>query len=266
MRIRSFLKFLLSGLAMGLACYAAPRGSRAATVEVHSGYDLFQTIPSGTSFPGLGNLKGVPYGTFDFGSGAVFTGTTDTIVHRLDDAIATAPPFPVTAPTIRLLMVGLQLETVIPVNFAGNGLDNYFVTLQSARPQGGTASTGTMDITFASAAGGTFNSSLDVFFDIHKGSLSGAIVASSDTVLTTTGSPWGRIPPPGAMLIPGVNFLLNGTDTSQDFWPAGGLHTGPHEVGPALRQPPVPEPGTWILYLTAGAIVPAYARFHRRRA
>ena len=72
---------------LGLAMVAATWSQPAARADwvVKAGYDLFQTVPADTSFPGLGNLMGVPLGTFDFGSGAVGTGLTDTIVQRLSD-------------------------------------------------------------------------------------------------------------------------------------------------------------------------------------
>jgi hypothetical protein len=123
-------------------------------------------------------------------------------------------------------MDALQLETVAPVSFGGGPLGYYFVTLQSSG--GGPASTGSMTVN-----NGTFSSSLDVFFDIRYGSLSGPIVAASDTLLVDPGSPWSHTAPPGSVLIPGVNYDLNGTDTSADFFPGPGLHNGPHEVNAA---------------------------------
>src|SRR5205823_1556047 len=129
------------------------------SLTVSAGYDLFASI-EGTSFPGLGPLMGVPLGTFDFGSGPVPVGNTDTIVHRLSDVTVAAVG---DMGTTRLEMVALQLESVAAVDFAGNGLDHYFVTLQSAR--GGPATIGSMDITFGSLTGGIFTSFLDVAFD-----------------------------------------------------------------------------------------------------
>jgi hypothetical protein len=259
---------VICAAALGIAFCGQPREVRSDTVSVAPGYDLFETM-SGSNFPGLGDLMGVPLGNFDFGGaiGNKNLGNTDTIVQRLDAATVTAPgaiPFPVTAPTINLSVVALQLETVNMVNFGGNGLANYFVTLTPT-----VASTGTMDITFASAAGGTFASTLDLNLDIHKGSLNGAVVDSlTNVLLTNTGAGWGRIAPAGAVVINGVNFMLDGTDTNQDFWPVppviethpGG---GVHEVTNAS----VPEPSAWIMLLTAGLIVPAaYARRGLRRA
>jgi len=258
------------GLVIGIAAWAQPGESRAqGSLTVNAGYDLFTTV-TGTDFPGLGPLVGVQLGTFDFGSGSMFVGNADTIVHRLDDVTVAAVG---DTGTTRLEMLALQLETAAPVDFAGNGLDNYFVTLQSAR--GGPATTGSMDITFLSTQGGTFSSFFDVFFDIRKGSLNGTIVLSDElTPLANQGADWGRVPPPGAILINGVNYLLDGTDTDKDFWPGVPPGGGPagivKEVHPNGANHWVttstPEPSTWIMFVTAGLMVPAYARWRRRRA
>ena len=166
------------------------------SLTVDAGYDLFASAP-GTSFPGLGLLVGVPLGTFNFGSGPVPVGNADTIAHRLSDVTVAVVGNTGVTP---LQLLALQLETAAPVNFAGNGLDNYFMTLQSVH--GGPATVGSMSITFGSTTGGTFSSSLDVFFDIREGSLLGPIVFASDLVATNSGDLWGRVASPGAVTIP----------------------------------------------------------------
>jgi hypothetical protein len=224
------------------AFFLIPVAKASPDVRVRAGYDLLQTDASNTTFPGLGNLMGVPLDTFNFGGsvGTVNTGQTDTIVQRLADAVA--PSLPGTAPTIADLVDALQLETVTPVNFEGLGLNNYFLTLQSVH--GGPQSTGTMDISFTNANGGTFNSSLDVFYDIRAGSLTGPIVASSDATITGSASPWSRTAPPGAILIDSINNLLDGADIQQDFWPgnpvteAGGGFTD--SLDASLPEPAAP--------------------------
>src|SRR5262249_599681 len=133
---------------------------------------------------------------------------------------ASVPTTPGTS-AIPVELVALQLETVAPVDFAGLGLDNYFVTLQKVR--GGPASTGRESIHFADASGGTFDSFFDVFFDIRKGDLNGPIVFSDDLLLSQMGTPWGRIPPPGSVEIEGVNLNLDGSDNAEDFWPLGNI-------------------------------------------
>jgi hypothetical protein len=183
-------RLALSGIACAVLFVAAARVSQAAALlSVVLGSDYLTSVPGASSFPGLGSLNGVPLG----GS----LGNTDTIVQRLQDAVFPGTPT-TTAPAISINLSALQLETVTPVNFAGDGLDFYFITLQSARSAGGSASLGSMTITLSSFDDGTaanpegsFSSSIDVFFDIRKGSLSGPIVFSSDLVLTNSGTLWG---------------------------------------------------------------------------
>jgi hypothetical protein len=222
-----------------------PTASRAGSFKVDAGWDLFQTAP-GTTFPGLGPLAGIPLGTFDFGPppGMQNVGTTDTIVQRLSSPVASPLAIGGTG-TTGLLMNALQLETIAPVNFGGNGLDNYFVTLQSRR--GGPASTGSMTITWLTGTSGTFSSSIDVFFDIRKGSLSGPIVFSTDLVETSSGTVWSDLPPPGSLEIPGVNTFLNGTDRTADFWPLPGVVETFPNGAVHVELDTVPEPATLTL-------------------
>src|ERR1700736_6576090 len=85
---------------------------------VNPGYDLFQTDPTATNFMGI-PFQGVPLGTYNFGGiiGVQNVGNTDTIVQRFSP-IASAP-----STTVGTQLIALQLETLAPVNFAGNGLD-----------------------------------------------------------------------------------------------------------------------------------------------
>jgi hypothetical protein len=76
------------------------------------------------------------------------------------------------------------------------------------------------------------------------------------------------VPPPGAIVIDGVNHHLNGVSNAQDFWPAGPFqHQGQgviQTVDDAVGGPaPVPEPGTLALLLTGG--LPMARTLLRRR-
>lgn len=235
--LQQFLRFTCGALPVCL-CLALGVPARGNST-VAAGWDLFETVPAATTFMGV-PLQGVPLGTFDFdnafgrGIGVQNVGMTDTIVQRLSDA--TVPSTPGSA-TVPLQMVALQLETLVPVNL-GLGTDFYFITLQSARPTGGTPSTGQMAITFANDLGGTFNSFFDVFFDLRKGSLTGPIAQSGDVILQAGGVPWTRTPPPGSLTINGVNHFLDGNDTNQDFWPLGVVtESGPNAMHVVINTP-----------------------------
>lgn len=180
------------------------------------GFDLLETR-DGTQFLGF-DFEGVPLPDFDFGSGPEDVGDTDTIVQRKDPANSSGA-HPDTAPTIDIEMVALQLRSVDPINL-GAGLDIHYVTL--AGP-----SLGTMDITFDTSNSGTFDSTLDLNFDIRIGALNGPIILTQTLSLSSTNTPWSRIPPAGAVQIPGVNHELNGTDPSGDFWPGLIVETHP---------------------------------------
>ncbi len=199
------------------------------TSIVAAGYDLFQTQP-GTEFLGA-PLEGVPLGTYNFGGtiGVQNVGDTDTIIQRLNSATDPSAPLALggTAANVSLQMDALDLVTAAPTTFNGSApLGIYYITLDP-----NAASLGTMVITFLPGdAGGTFSSTLDVNFDIHAGSLTGTVVGMQSLTLSSTDTPWVHTPPPpGAVVINGVNNMLDGSDTNQDFWP--GLVTESHPGG-----------------------------------
>ena len=184
----------------------------AASFTVAEGFDLWHTPDDGgTTFAGA-VFKGVPLNTFDFGdgNGPVDVGDTDTIVQRLNDATVSAPG---ETATIDIEMAALQLMTVAPTDL-GAGFGNYFITLDESE-----SSLGSMDITFDDEFGGTFDSSIFVDFDVRFGALDGIIVSDGILELTSSDTPWSRFAPPEALLIEGINHLLNGTDIFEDFWP-----------------------------------------------
>ncbi|HUR64321.1 MAG TPA: hypothetical protein VM241_07560 [Candidatus Thermoplasmatota archaeon] len=159
----------------------------ASTCAVGDGFDLFETSPTKTVLGDRGVLElqhfhGIPIGSYDFGDrgGVQDTGSTDTIVHH---TVATSGQ-PVSA--VRLLKLQLQ----------GVENPNLFVTLQSDRgvnlldPPVGPPSLGTLALSFNAGCTGTFDSLINVNFDVRLGALDGQIVASGDLVLTTQEMPW----------------------------------------------------------------------------
>ncbi len=245
------LIFSLVGVLAALA--ASGRSEAGTTFMVAEGWDLFETVPVETQFTGLGPLMGVPLGTYDFDTtfgrniGVQNVGLTDTIIER--DGVAIAPTQTAGASaTIPIAMDRLQLETVSPVNFAGNGVANYYITLNPT-----VASTGTMTITWNSTGlGGTFSSTLDVNFEIHMGALNGAVVDTGSLTLTSSGTSWSDLPPPGAFQITNANQFLSGTagDRTQDFWPVPPFteqEPGATHVVTDTSNGTIPEPASLVL-------------------
>lgn len=240
---------------------------------VSAGYDLFSTDLSGTDLLGIpfeGDGSVSP--TFDFIPPPVSAnarraiGDTDTVVHRLENA--SVSEIPGTADPITIELVLLRLVSTTEFDLDGDGAldDKVFVTLQKDRnpagetrldfdvpppadpdlppPPGpieeqvlpGPRSFGEMTIHFASAQGGTFDSRLEIFADLRRGSPSGDIVCGetlglppcSDLdeglILESSGADWGRQAPPNSITIRGVNFSLaapgpsDPVDTRLDFW------------------------------------------------
>ena len=220
------------------------------------GWELYTTT-SGTSYAGLGDMQGVPLGTYDFGVGPddVNLSNTDTIIQRM----ATATP---DNNVIPIQMVALQLQTTQMVNYNNDGLAFYYITLQPAN-----ASTGTDTITFATNTSGTYTSSINIFYDIHMGSLTGPIVESSNVTVTTSGTVpgWSNNAPFFSVLIPGVDQNLNGANNLNDFWQQPNLTDA--FAGPAFQIPVadamLPEPSSWVLALIGAAALAAVARGRR---
>jgi hypothetical protein len=259
MRVRLTSIAVLSGWVGFVAIAANPTPTRAVTLTVHSGYDLFESQP-GTSFMGV-PFQGVPLVTYNFGGtiGTHAVGGTDTIVQRLSDVSAS----PGGSGTTDLVMRALQLVSSVPTNF-GLGTGFYYITLQPTA-----ASTGAMTISFDPAATptnqfGTFSSTIDVFFDVHFGSLTGSIAISGELPLTSTDVPWSYLAPPGSLLINGVNNRLDGTDVFQDFWPSQFTERHPPGTHVVRGTTVTPEPGT--LTLGGIAVVLATVGALRRRS
>lgn len=249
---------LVLSLVGALACLAAPTVSRA-TSTVLPGWDLFETPAGGTTFMGI-PFMGVPLGTFDFGGsiGVKSVGTTDTVVHRLGGATGPGPAGP-----IPIEMLALNLQSVVPVF----GPDFAWITLQSTHA--GPPTVGAISPIVFGPEGiphGTFDSFFDVYFDVHVGSPFGPIALTDHLILSGSGNFWAHDAAPGALLIPDVNYLLDGSTTGEDFWIVGGLTeshpSAMHMVMPAA----VPfgfSPGLGLL-LASGLL--SAGRWRRQRA
>src|SRR5262249_25794068 len=92
--------------ALAIAVLAAFAAGRASAGIINPGYDLLETTTP-TTFLGQ-NFQGVPVGSYNFGAGALNTGNTDTIIHRLN----ADPDTTNLANVINTQMVMLQLRSV----------------------------------------------------------------------------------------------------------------------------------------------------------
>ena len=217
---------------------------------IAAGVDLFATLP-GTTVMGV-PFRGIPIGFFD----ASPSGQTDTIVQRKTD-VTINNPLPGSG-SVPIEMLALHLESVNPTDF-GLGVDFYFVTLQAER--GGPASTGSMNIFLNTADDGTssnpegtFDLSLNLFFDIRKGAFGGPVALSNNVLLSSSGSLWDANPQTGHVLIPGAYFNNRVNPHSglplggMDFFPIGTSNlSGPGVSLVVQAAPQVPEPATTAL-------------------
>jgi hypothetical protein len=236
------------------------------------GSDYFQTEPT-TFF----NFAGI--GTIDFtGLPNTIYGLTDTIIQRLQDTTINAGSAPTGSLTnaeiaslpnaTNIMIADLSLQSTAPVSYLGN-LFNVTVTLD---PGELLDDTGRIAI-YGTTAGGTFDSELNVFFDVHFTPVTTGTafdIDSLNTVLTQTGGLWNPTPPPNTVIVNGVigtqaANLHSGLSANEvDFFPgysgggAGGISAvsecnstdGCHVVQEASSTP---EPGTIFLFLPGAA-------------
>jgi hypothetical protein len=254
------------GLVLVVLAFVAtlPRTSRASDI-ILPGYDLLDPLPGTRVFLsgfGLVPFVGVPFGTFDFGSGPVATGSTDTIIYR---PVAAHP-----GASITVHLIAMQLVSTAPIDL-GLGLDFYYLTLQAAPMPPG--NTGTM--TFSDSSGnhaapppphGTVTyDPIHWAFDARRGGLGGPIALSDTKTLTSGPIPWSHVPPPGTLLIPGANFLLGPCDDGTPPADAPGECDFFFVQPFALADPDgttvlVPEPGTLALVGLSVAGLRVWAR------
>jgi hypothetical protein len=178
--------------------------------NIAKGTDYFST-QFGTKFD-----FGPPIGTVEFEGGAPCAGTADTMVQRQADAIITGAPG--TAAPIPIQLVCLSLKSIAPVKLKGTFFD-VFVTLD---PTHLAQDTGTMTISEnAAGTGGTFTSSLTVFFEADFVAVSGGagFKVFAQKSITNTGSTWSSTPPNGT-------FLVTGPDDNSSADQLANKHTG----------------------------------------
>ena len=159
--------------------------------NVALGTDYFQT-QAGTFF----NF-GSPIGIVNFIGSPIGTGMTDTIIQRTDDVVINGG-----SGTIRI--TALSLVSTAPVNVGGTF---YNVSVGLASSPSVSQDVGTININ-GSPTGGTFTSTLDVFFDVHFSPVSSGPAlpdVTADVSLSNGGAPWGPSPVAGQVIVTGFD-------------------------------------------------------------
>ena len=231
------------------------------TVTIHSGWELFETSPGVTLFAGV-PFEGVPLWNYNFGGaiGSQYVGRTDTIIYRPTDIVG---PVGSTQPLVNVQMVAWQLKSVNPFDPDGAGpapVGDYYLTLHGA------PATDTGSVTFLSANNGTFTDTLDVYYDLRFGSLTGPIVvANGSCSLLNSLDTWDRDAGTNTVLrIAGVDYLLNGSDTTQDMWPDPVTHFSAGHDYVHVVVGTIPEPSGLALLGLGGLCLAIKTRRDRK--
>jgi hypothetical protein len=163
--------------------------ARSETVAL--GSDYFQTVPGSGDSSGTWFNFGAGIGVVDFQGAPNALGQTDTWVIRQADATINGPAIPIQ-------LMDLSLVSEAPVLVSGN-LYNVSLSLNPADK-----SKGSITI-LGSTSGGTFNSTLNVFFDANFTPVKGGspFQVQSEVTISGTDQKWLPTPPPGAVIVPG---------------------------------------------------------------
>lgn len=245
-------------ITMGLVLQ--PSSASGGMVNINTGYDLLYTTAAALDLDGGGPMSpvqfvGVPFGTYNFGGGPVDTWNTDTILHREQPVTNLADG---ASQTIDVKMVALSLRSLNQLNLFGTY--EYFKTVNVVDA----GSTMTITNSVASVPPldeyGTFDSSIKIKFRL-QGVTSLMTTDLIEKTFTQTGAAWTHLPPPGILLIDGVNSNLNGSNHLNDFFTGVAFHDSGD--GTHVTVATVPEPTS--MFAIGLACLAAGGRFARKR-
>jgi hypothetical protein len=198
------------------------------------GYDLLYTVSG--DFQG-NEFVGVPIGAFDFGSGPVNVGSTDTIIRRINGGLPSPGGL-----EIDVEMVALSLQSKNPLDWSSfGGVNGEFVKTVNVVDKG---SKMTIFDNF------TFNSILKISFQL-AGLTSGELTPFIDKTFTQTNGKWSHTPSTAnvdPILIPLVNFELNGVNGDNDFFTGTAFHDAGDGTHTTIDINAVPEPSSLVLF------------------
>jgi hypothetical protein len=226
-----------------------------------AGYDLLYTTAANFDFDGGGPMSpvqfvGVPLGTYNFGGGNKDTWNTDTILHREDPVTNLADG---ASQTINVKMVALSLRSLNQLDLFGT--NEYFKTVNVVDTGSKMTITNSVDnVVDPLLEYGTFDSSIKISFQL-QGVTSGLTTQTFAKTFTQIGAAWTHLPPPGILLIDGVNSNLNGSNHLNDFFTGVAFHDAGD--GTHVTVTTVPEPTS--LFVIGLACFAAGGRFARKR-
>jgi hypothetical protein len=178
------------------------------------GWILFTTDITNTEFQGIG-WKGVGYSTFTFGSfGEQSVGSANFIIQNIDTITAVGASSPIQ-------LVGAQIQTTASVPegtfYEGSPSGYYYITLDTTNSSTGTV---TIDSFPNNTSSGMFHAAITMNWDLRYGGLTGSVIFADTLGLVVTNVLWGTNAPSGALELSRINYLLNGSNTLEDFWPS----------------------------------------------
>lgn len=246
-------------------------------IIVSAGYDLLYasgTNVQGVDFVGttIPNPPGTGPGSFDFGGGLVNIGRTNVIVQRLGTVTLADLPT-LASQTISLKMAAFSFQSTNALDFSNfGGATNEFIRTVFLSDSGSTMKiyNNPFDPVPNPDVFGRYDSTLRFTFRL-QGVTSGALSTPITRTVSQTGALWTHdaVSSPDPVLIAGVNWRLNGSDTSTDF------HSGLAQYANVantlkldaidINVAAVPEPGSMVLFgLGLGFI--AAAKYRRRNS
>ena len=246
-------------------------------IIVSAGYDLLYS--SGTNVLGVDfvgttipNPPGTGLGSFDFGSGLVNIGQTNIIVQRMS-AVSLADLPTLASQSISLKVAAFSFQSANALDFsASGGTTNEFIRTVFVSDNGSTMKiyNNPFDPVPNPDVFGRYDSTLSFRFKL-QGVTSGALSNLITRTVSQTGALWTHdaVSNPDPVLIAGVNWRLNGSDTSTDF------HSGLAQYANVantlkldaidINAAAVPEPGSMVLCGLGLGFVAA-AKYRRRNS
>ncbi len=208
--------------------------------------------PGSDPFTGVVSLNGAPLGTYN----GAFTGSADTVIERLVDAVL---PTVGSSDTVPIELVALSLVSGSPITVTFNGGQNptdFTLTVAESATPGD--SVGTMTINHEGADGGTWTADFIAVVDVTFTNVADPgeqffMFEVSDTQACLAGTPgeWSHTNP---------GVITDPCNPATDFFvTATCIHTGPHPE--TIVTPRIPTVSTWmaiamaLLLMTAGTVV-----------